>query len=203
MASKCYLLMTVITLLLLIPTVGAIAVYEYVTIDKGREERPPSPKRDRGGIRHAVIQSSAITVARRAQARPLPPGPRPGPSRHRCHHPLPPACAEPRPPHLVPSGLDTRPPHPCQEFREPPCPPPISPRQRQRHHDQRSVDATMDPSQEDYRPRATQSMSSSSTPPTTGGGGVQITAPCRSRDHSAALSGTSARSYLAVVIVSG
>ena len=36
-----------------------------------------------------------------------------------------------------------------------------------------------------------------------GGGGVQNTAPCRSRDHAAALSGTSARSYLVVVIVSG
>jgi len=48
MASKCYLLMTPITLLLPIPTVGAIAVYGYATIDKGREERPPSPKRDGG-----------------------------------------------------------------------------------------------------------------------------------------------------------
>ena len=36
-----------------------------------------------------------------------------------------------------------------------------------------------------------------------GGGGVQNTAPCRSRDHAAALSGTSARSYLVVVNVGG
>ena len=40
-----YQLITPITLrVLLIPTVGAIAVYRYATIDKGREERPPSPK---------------------------------------------------------------------------------------------------------------------------------------------------------------
>jgi hypothetical protein len=77
MASKCYLLMTPITLLLLIPIVGAIAVYGYATINKGREERPPSPKRDGGGIRHAVVQSPAIAVARRTQACPPPPGPRP------------------------------------------------------------------------------------------------------------------------------
>ena len=40
--------MTAITLLLLIPTVGAIVIYGYATINKGREERPPSPKRDGG-----------------------------------------------------------------------------------------------------------------------------------------------------------
>jgi hypothetical protein len=50
MASKCYLLITPITHLLLIATVGAIAVYGYVKIDKGREERPPSPKRDGGAF---------------------------------------------------------------------------------------------------------------------------------------------------------
>jgi hypothetical protein len=117
-----------------------------------------------------VVQSSAIAVARCARARPLPPGPRPGPSRHRCRPPLPPTRAEPRPSHLVTSGLDTRPPHPCQEFREPPCPPPSPPDGDNDADDQRSADATMNPSPEDYRPRATQSTSSSSTPPTTGGG---------------------------------
>ena len=119
----------------------------------------------RGGIRHAVVQSSAIAVARRARARPLPPGPRPGPSRHRCRAPLPPALAEPCPPHLVPSGLDNRPPHPCQKFREPPYPPPSPPNGNNDADDQRSVDATMDLSPEDYMPWAIQSTLLSSTPP--------------------------------------
>ncbi len=94
---------------------------------QGAGGETPLSKTQRGGIRHAVVQSLAIAVARRARARPLPPGPRPGPSRHHCRPPLPPTRAEPRPPHLVPSGLDTRPPHPCREFREPPCPPPRLP----------------------------------------------------------------------------
>ena len=47
-ASKCYILITPTTLLLLIPTVRATAVHGYATIDGGREERPPSPKCDGG-----------------------------------------------------------------------------------------------------------------------------------------------------------
>jgi hypothetical protein len=49
-ASKCYLLITPITLLLLIPTVRAISVHGSATINGGREERPPPPKRDGGGM---------------------------------------------------------------------------------------------------------------------------------------------------------
>ncbi len=95
------------------------------------------------------------------------------PSRRRCHPPLPPARAEPcpPPPRLVPSGLDTHSPHPCQEFCEPPCPPlPPPPDDDNDADNRRIVDATMDPPPEDDRPRATQSTSSSSPPPTTGGG---------------------------------
>ena len=58
----------------------------------------------------------------------LPPGPRPVPGRRRFRPPLPPAHAELRPPHLVPFGLAACLPHPSQEFHEPPCPPPVSPR---------------------------------------------------------------------------
>ena len=129
-----------------------------------------------------VVQSPAIAVARHARARPPPPGPAAQPPT------LPPSSssrrAEPRPPppRLVPSGLDTHSPHPCQEFREPPCPPlPPPPDDDNDADNRRIVDATMDPPPEDDRPRATQSTSSSSPPPTTGGGGgAQNTAPCHS-----------------------
>ncbi len=155
-------------------------------------ETPLSETRRRG-IRHAVVQSLAIAVARRARARPLPPGPRPGPSRHNCRPPLPPARAEPRPPHLVPSGLDTRLPHPCQEFREPPCPPPCLPptvtmtpttsaASTPRWNRRRRTTGCGPPSPHHRHPHR----------PQRGGGGVQNTAPCHSRDLAAALSGTSA-----------
>ena len=171
---------------------------------KGAGGETPLSETRRRGIRHTVVQSSAIAVARRARARPLPPGPRPGPSRHHCRPPLPPARAEPRPPHLVPSGLDIRPPHPCQEFREPPCPPPCLPptvtttpttsaASTPRWNRRRRTTGRGPPSPRHRHPHR----------PQRGGGGVQNTAPCRSRDHTAALSGTSARSYLVVVIVSG
>ena len=61
---------------------------------------------------------------------------------------------------------------------------------------------TMDPPPEDNRPRAIQSTSLFSPLPTTGGG-AQNTAPCHSRDHADALSGTSARSSLVMVILGG
>jgi hypothetical protein len=75
-----YLLITHITLLLLIPTVGAIAVYGYATIDKGREERPPSPKRDGGA---SATQSSSPRPSPSPAAPELVPRPRdplPGPA---------------------------------------------------------------------------------------------------------------------------
>ena len=108
-----------------------------------------------------VVQSPAITVARHARACPPPPGPAAQPptlppSSSSCHAEL---C--PPPPRLVPSGLDTRSPHPCQEFREPPCPPPPPPPDGDNDAgNQRSIDATMEPPPEDDRPRVTQSMSS-------------------------------------------
>ena len=98
------------------------------------------------------------------------------PSRQRCCSPLPPARAEPcpPPPRLVPSGLDTCSPHPCQEFREPPCPFPLPPPDADNDaDDRRSVDTTMDPPPEDNRPWATQSMSVLSPLPTTEGGGTE------------------------------
>ena len=92
-------------------------------------ETPLSETRWRG-IRRAVVRSPGVAVVRRAQARPPSPGPRPCPGRRHFCPPLPPACAEPRPPRLVPSSLDTCPPHPCQGFREPsrplPCLPPTA-----------------------------------------------------------------------------
>jgi len=49
--KMCYLPITPITLLLLlIPTVRAIAVHGSAMIDGGREERPPPPKSGEGGI---------------------------------------------------------------------------------------------------------------------------------------------------------
>ncbi len=80
MASKCYLLITPITLLLRIPTVRAIAVHWSTTIDGGREERPPPPKRDGWGICRAVVRSPAVAIAHHARARPPPLGPHMGPS---------------------------------------------------------------------------------------------------------------------------
>ena len=67
------------------------------------------------------------------QAPPPPLGPHPSPSLQCCCPPLPPSCAEPHPPHLVPLSLDTHPPHSCQEFCEPPHPPPLYPRWQQQH----------------------------------------------------------------------
>jgi len=91
-----------------------------------------------------VLPSPAIAVAPSARACPRDRRP----SRRRCRPPLSPARAEPCPPPpcLVPSGLDTCSPHPCQEFREPPCPPPLPPPDADNDADDRhSVDTMMDP----------------------------------------------------------
>ena len=62
-------------LLLHIPTVQAIiAVHGSETINGGREERPPLPKRDGGGICHVVVRLPVVAVARHARARPSPLG---------------------------------------------------------------------------------------------------------------------------------
>jgi len=72
-------LITPSTLLLLIPTVGAIAVYGYATIDKGREERPPSPKRDGGAsaVQPSSLRPSPSPAAPELTPRPWDPVPGP------------------------------------------------------------------------------------------------------------------------------
>ena len=138
----------------------------------------PLSKTRRRGIRCAVIWSPGVAIARLARARPPPPGPRPCPCRRHFRPPLPPACAEPRPPRLVPSSLNTCPPHPCQGFREPSRPPLSPPDGNNDADNQRSVEATTEPLSMDDRPRATQSALSSSPPPRTrrgGEGGTQNT----------------------------
>jgi hypothetical protein len=201
-ASKCYLLMTAITLLLLMATVGAIAVSGYATIDKGREERPPSTKRDGGA---SATRSSSPRPSPSPAAPELAPCPRdpfPGPAATAAALLfLPPALSLVHPTLYLPASILLTPARNSVSLPAPPWSPPVG--DNDADDDQRSVNTTMEPSPEDFRPRATQSTASSSTPPTTGGGGVQNTAPCRSRDHAATLSGTtSARSYLVVVIVS-
>jgi hypothetical protein len=94
---------------------------------QGAGGETPLSEMQRRGIRSAVARSPAVAVAPRVRAHTPPPGPCSGPSWRCFCPPLPPTRTEPRLPCLVPSGLDTRPPHPCQEFREPPCPPPRLP----------------------------------------------------------------------------
>jgi hypothetical protein len=169
-------------------------------------DTPPS-ETQRGGICHARLSGPRPSPSPATpELAPPPLGPLTGPGHQRCHPPLPPARAESHPPRLVPPGLDLRPPHPRQESHKPPCrpPPPSPPHGNNNVADQRSVKATRDPSPEDVRPRATTQSASSSSPPSRAGGGrAQNTAPCRSRDHAAARSGTSARSSLIVFIVVG
>ena len=154
MASKCYRLITPITLLLLISTVGAIAVFGYATSTRGKRRDPPlrntmggHPPRScpvPGHHRHPPLLSSppALGTPSQAQTPPLLPS-------------SPPTRAEPRPTCLVPSDLDTHPLHPCQEFREHPCPPPPSPPDGNSDaNNQRSFNAMMDPSLEENRPQA-------------------------------------------------
>jgi hypothetical protein len=139
------------------------------TIDRGREKRPPAPSETRqGGIHRAVVRSLALAIGRRARARSMPQGTHPGPGRQRCCPPLPPASAEPCLPRPVPSGLYHCTPHSRQEFREPPCPPPL-PNGHDNANNQRSVNAARDPSPEDDRSLATKSALLSSLPPRAGG----------------------------------
>ena len=191
-ASKCYLLITPIILLLLSPPFEPLPSTGLRRSTGARRETPPL-KRDGGGICHAVVRSPAVTVARHARAHSLPLGPRTGPGHRRCRHPLLPARAEPHPPRLVlvPPSLDLRPPHPRQESRKPPRRPPLPlpPHGDSNTNDQRSVEATRDQSPEDVRPRATQSASSSSPPSRAGGG--------RGAEHSAlSLPGSCSRSVV-------
>jgi hypothetical protein len=84
------------------------------------EPRPPCLIPPRSGP-----QPSLSPAMPKAQARPMPLGPRLGLNHRRCCPPLPPACAEPRPPNLIPPSLDLRPPHPRQEFHKSPRRPPL------------------------------------------------------------------------------
>jgi len=136
--------------------------------------RRDSPLKRDGGASATWSSSPRPSPSPSPAAPELTPRPRDRrPSHRRCRSPLPPARAEPcpPPPRLVPSGLDTCSPHPCQEFREPPCPPPLPPPDGDNDaDDRRSVDATTDPLPENNRLRATQSTSLLSPLPTTGGG---------------------------------
>ena len=101
----------------LIPTIRAITVHRSETIDGGREERPPPPKRDRGGICRAVVRSPvAAVLAPHLWGPPTLPPPSSLflPSTLSLIHPA-----------FVPPGLNLCPPHPCQESRKPPCCPPL------------------------------------------------------------------------------
>ena len=164
----------------------------------------PLSETQRRGIRRAVVRSPGITVARRTRARPPSPGPCPCPGRRRFRPPLPPACAEPRPPRLVPSSLDTPcPPHPCQGFREPFCPLPCLP----------PTAATMPMTSAASKPRWTCFLRMTGhgppsprcrrphLPERAGVGREGRRTPGRSRDHAVAQSGASAPSSLVVVII--
>jgi hypothetical protein len=167
-------------------------------------ETPLSETRRRG-IRRAVVRSPGVAVARRARSRPPSQGPSPCPGRRCFRPPLPPACAEPRPPRLVPSCLDTCPPHPCQGFREPsrplPCLPPTA--------------TTMPTTSAASKPQWTHFLRMTGRGPPSprcrrphlpervGVGREGRRTPCRSRDHAAARSGASAPSSLVAVVVGG
>ena len=170
MASKCYLLMTAITLLLLIPTVGAIVVYGYATTNKGREERPPSPKRDGGAsaTRSSSPRPSPSPAAPKLATCPRDPVPGPATTTAALLFLLP-ALSLAHPTLYLPASIPVLL-TPARNSASLPAPPLSPPDGDNNADDQRSVNATMEPSPEDYRPWATQSTSLSSTPPTTGGG---------------------------------
>ena len=151
---------------------------------QGAGGETPLSKTRRGGIRRAAVQSPAITVTRHSRARPPPLGPRLGPRSHRYRPPLlPPALSLVQPALYLPVlilVLLT----PARNSASLPAPlPPSPPDGDNDADDQRSVNATLDPSSEDNRPRATQSTSSSSPPPTTEGG-AEHSALLLPRSHS-------------------
>ena len=197
--------MTVITLLLLIPTVGAIAVSGYATIDKGREERPPSPKRN-GGASAKLSSSPRPSPSPAApELAPCPRDPVPGPAATAAALLfLPPALSLVHPTLYLPASIPVLL-TPARNSASLPAPPRSPP----------DGDNDADDDQRSDTPRGTRRRSTTGRGPPSprhrrphrpqrGGGGVQNTAPCRSWDHAANLSGTtSARSYLGVVIVSG
>jgi hypothetical protein len=149
-------------------------------------ETPLSETR-RGGIRHTVVQSLAIASPAAPELAPCPRDPVPGPAATAAALLfLPPALSLVHPTLYLPASIPVLLTPARNSASLPTTPPPPSPPDGDNDaDDQRSVNTTMDPSSEDYRPRATQSTLLLSTPPTTVGGGVQNTASCRSRDHAA------------------
>jgi len=162
-----------------IPTVLAIAVHGSAAIDGGREDRPPPSKHDGGS---SVARSSV---------------PRPSPSHatpELAPHPwdpvrvpatnaaaplfLPPALSLIHPPCTSrPRSLSSSPPSGIPQASSLP-PPPSPPHGDNNAAEQRStVEATRDPSPEDVRPWATQSVSSSSPPSRAGGEGRRTQCP--------------------------
>jgi hypothetical protein len=132
MDSKCYLLITPITLLLLIATVGVIAVYGYATIDKGREERPPTRKRDGGAsaTRSSSPWPSPSPAAPELAPRPRDPAPGPAATAAALLFLLPALGLVHHPALYLPASilvLLT----PARNSASLPAPPPVSPRWRQ------------------------------------------------------------------------
>ena len=115
-----------------VPTFQAIAVHGYAMIAWGRQERPPSPKRNGGAsaARSSGPQASPSPAAPGFAPRPWDPVPVPAADAFALLF-LPHALSLVHPAfRLVPSSLYTCPPHPCQGFREPsrplPCLPPTA-----------------------------------------------------------------------------
>ena len=128
MASKCYLLITPITLLLLIPTVGAIAVYGYAAIDKGQEERPPSPKRDGGASATGSSSHRPSPSPAAPELAPPPRDPVPGPAATAAALLfLPPALSLVHPTLYLPASIPVLL-TPARNSASLPAPPPVSPR---------------------------------------------------------------------------
>ena len=195
------------SIVLLIPTVQAIAVHGSATIDGEWEEIPPPPKRD-GGV--SAARSSGPRLSPSPATPELAPHPwdslRVPATNAAAPLFLPPALSLIHPVLYLPASifvLLTPARNPKIPQASSPSSPPSPPHSNKNAANQHSVKATRDPSPEDVRPRATQSASSSSPPSRAGGGRAQNTAPCCSRDRAATRLGTSARSSLVVIIVVG
>ena len=179
--------------------VRAIAVHGSATIDGRREKRPPAPsKTQEGGILQAVVRSPAMRPSLL---------PAPGtPSLSQPPTLLPSSSSRPALSLVHPalsSGPDHPTPHPRQEFHEPllaapPSPPTatttpttsalLTPRGTVaggRHAVGGSVRVVVVPTAQGRRVRK----------------GCRTPAPCHSRDHAAARSGTSPQLSIVVVIV--
>ena len=161
-------------------------------------------KTRRGGIRHAVVQSSAIASPASPKLAPCPRDPVPGPAATAAALLfLPPSLSLVHPTLYLPASITVLL-TPARNSARLPTPPRLPPTATTMP----TTSATWTP-QWTCRRRTTCRGPSSPRccrphrPQRGRGGGVQNTAPCRSRDHAATLPSTSAQSYLVVVIVSG